>query len=62
MDTELVALRRAVHLIERLLPYVMWGDDPTDNSVRCEEDYARMTLMLLRERIAESERIQAEET
>ena len=45
MNHQEVALRRAIALIERLLPYVMW--DGLDG----EEDEARahITLQLLRE-------------
>jgi hypothetical protein len=49
MSPEQVALRRAIALIEQLLPYVMWdGIDGEDDRAKAE-----VTLELLREALRE---------
>lgn len=47
-DALTVALRRAIHLIERMWPYVHWeamGYDPDDQT---EEERATITLDVIR--------------
>lgn len=49
--TELeVGLRRAIHLIERLMPYVMWPD--TDYPTLEGEGWAHTSLDLVKEALA----------
>ena len=44
---EQVALRRAVALIEQLLPWVMWDD------LDCDEDRAHITLAMIKAELKE---------